>query len=101
MYARTTIARFQPGALEEVTSILRDVVLPSASKQQGFRGALVMGDPHMNRGMIITLWETENDLATSKAPKEIAAHVEKLGTLIAESTQETHQVLLQMRAGLE
>lgn len=96
MHARVTIARFQPDARTEATTLLREVILPSAQAQTGFRGALVLGAPAPDRGLIITLWDTEADLTTSQPPDVIAADVEGLGQVIADATQENYEVFVQL-----
>jgi hypothetical protein len=97
MYARTTFAQFQPGASSEAMSILLDVMLPSARVQQGFKGALILGDAEHDRGVVITLWESETALLASSAPEEILEDVDRLSELMTErSSQHTYKVLLQL-----
>jgi hypothetical protein len=97
MYGRATIAQFHPGTTDEAMSILRDIMLPKAKEQQGFKGALILSDAHADKGIIITLWETEADLLASSPPEEIYLYVQRLGELMAEqTTQHTYEVLLQM-----
>jgi heme-degrading monooxygenase HmoA len=97
MYARTTFAQFQPGASDEAMGILRNVMLPSASAQPGFKGALILGDAEHDRGVVITLWENEAALLASSAPEEILEDVDRLGELMTEqSSQHTYEVLLQV-----
>ncbi len=97
MYARTTFAQFQPGTSDEAISILRDVMLPSAQGQRGFKGALILGDAEHDRSVVITLWENEAALLASSAPEEILENVDRLGELMtAQSSQHTYEVILQL-----
>ena len=97
MYARTTIAQFQPGTSDEAISILRDVMLPRAKEQPGFKGALILGDAEQDKGVVITLWESEAALLESAPPDDILIDVDRLGELMTEqSTQHIYEVLLQM-----
>jgi heme-degrading monooxygenase HmoA len=84
MYARTTIAQFYPGATEEALHIVSDIMLPRAREQPGFQGALILRHPDKDQGIIITFWETEDDLLASEAPEDIQADIERLGELITE-----------------
>lgn len=93
MYARTTIAQFYPGTTEEALHIVSDIMLPRARKQVGFQGALILRHPDKDQGIIVTLWETENDLLASEAPEDIQPDVERLGELIAgQPLQEIYDV---------
>jgi hypothetical protein len=97
MYARTTIAQFEPGTTDEAMSILRDIMLPRAKEQRGFKGALILQDFPADKGIIITMWETETDLLDSSPPEDILVYVDRLGELLTEqSIQHTYEVLLQL-----
>lgn len=96
MYARATVAQFQPDASEEAMHIIRDIILPSAQTQPGFKSALILRTVDSNRGIIISFWDTEAELLASSPPDEIVPYVERLGELIAEATQDTYEVVHQM-----
>ena len=96
MFARISIATFQNGAMDEALDIFQRRMLPSASMQNGFRGAFVSRDSQKNCATIITMWETEADMLASGPPLEIVKDVERFGALIAEVTQEHQEVILQI-----
>ena len=97
MHARTSIVRFQPGMADEATRIFRDIMLPSASSQRGFKGALILrSDTDLEKHIIISLWETEADMLASSPPDEIVPLLEPLEDMIAEISQDSYEVLLQM-----
>jgi hypothetical protein len=97
MHARATIVRFHPGAINEATHIFREVMLPRASAQPGFRGAyILMSDTHPDNGIIITLWDTLDDLLSSTPPDDIAPQLDRLDELIAEVNQDTYHVMLSL-----
>lgn len=83
MYARVSIARAQPGKLDEVIAIHRDSVLPACKQQQGFRGLYLLQDPHTNHGMTITLWETEEDMAAGESSGHYQAQVAGIADLLS------------------
>ena len=100
MHARATIAHYHPGTQDEATAILRDIMLPQAREQQGFKGALILNDVIMNKAIIITLWETEADLEASQPPAEIMDAIERLGQLLTDqTTQGVYNVVAQLQAG--
>lgn len=80
----------------EALDIFQHRMLPSASVQNGFRGAFISRDSQKNRATIITMWTTEADMLASGPPLEIVKDVERFGALIAEVTQEHQEVILQM-----
>lgn len=97
MHARTTTLRFQPGTAEEATRIIRDIMLPGASVQRGFKGATMFrSDTDAGKYTIISLWETLDDLLTSKPPEESIPLLEPLDDFIIESSQDTCEVLFQI-----
>ena len=89
--------RFQPGTADEATHIFRDIMLPSASSQQGFKGALMLkSDADLEKHIIISIWETEADMLASSPPEEIVPLLEPLEDMIAEISQDSYEVLLKM-----
>ena len=46
MHARVVTGQYQQGTLEEAAHMYRDLYLPAAEQQQGFKGALFLTDPN-------------------------------------------------------
>jgi heme-degrading monooxygenase HmoA len=67
MYARVTTVQAQPGKADELVQFVRETVLPIAKQQHGFSGMFILADPANNKGMAITMWETEADMAAGEA----------------------------------
>lgn len=63
MYARVTIVQVIPGKLDETIGIYRDSVVPAARQLKGCQGVYLFTDRNTGKGISITLWETEADLA--------------------------------------
>jgi hypothetical protein len=77
--------------------IFRDIMLPSASKQKGFKGALILkSDADPEEHIIISLWKTEEAMLESHAPEDLVPQLEPLEQLIAENKQGAYEVLLHM-----
>ena len=97
MYARKSTLRFQPENIEEATRIIREVMIPSARKQRGFKGALMLRDAeNPAKHIVISIWETEEDLLASQPPEEIVPLLEPLEEYIIDQDQEICDVLLYM-----
>jgi heme-degrading monooxygenase HmoA len=67
MYARVSIAQSKPGKTDEVIRIQRESVLPAAKQQKGFKGLYLLTDRKNNKGITITLRETEADMTAGEA----------------------------------
>ncbi len=68
MFAQVVRVQVQPGKTDEAIAIFKDSVMPAAQQQKGFRNGYLLVDRSANRGIGISLWETEADvvaLATS------------------------------------
>jgi quinol monooxygenase YgiN len=97
MHARVSIVRFRDDTIEGATKIFRDIMLPSASKQKGFQGALILRNgTRQDQHIIISMWETEADLLASRAPEDIVPLLQPLEEYIIESNQQIYEVLLKL-----
>ena len=67
MYARVTTIQLQPGAADDVTQYVRDIVVPAAKQAQGFSGIQVLVNPATNKGIAITFWDSETDMTAGEA----------------------------------
>lgn len=100
MFARTNIVQFKPDTFDTATQFVKEIMLPSASKQQGFQGAFFLKheqDP--SKYIIISMWDTEADLLASGPPEEIIPELEAFGELLADSKQDIYEVLLHQEKG--
>jgi heme-degrading monooxygenase HmoA len=97
MYAHATHIQFDPGMTDEAISIIRDIILPNAKKQKGFKGALLLRDVDTDKSLVITLWTTVEDLMASSPPEVIQADLDRLEELTSGTpTQEIYGVLLHL-----
>jgi heme-degrading monooxygenase HmoA len=67
MFARVTTVQLQPGAADDVTQYITDIVVPAAKQAHGFGGIQILINPATNMGIAITFWESEADLAAGEA----------------------------------
>ncbi|MPZ47797.1 MAG: hypothetical protein GEU75_00500 [Dehalococcoidia bacterium] len=56
-----------PGRIPDVTKVVHEVVQPGISKEPGYLGYIVLGDPTTGKALGITLWESEAARAGSDA----------------------------------
>ena len=93
MKARVTNVQIQPGKTEEATGIYRDSVLPAASQQKGFKGAILLTDPATGKGFSVTFWETEDDMNAGETSGYYREQVAKFGGVFsAPPTREVYEV---------
>lgn len=102
MFARTTIVRFKPGTEEQAEHFVREIMLPTASKGPGFRGALFLKNgKDAGNYIIISLWETEAGMLASRPPDELLPQLAAFGEHIAEADQGSYEVLLHLEKSLK
>ena len=95
-YARVLTATVQPGKTEEGIQIIRDVILPTARQQQGFKGGLALTDHSQNKGLSLTLWETEADLLAGESSGYLQEQLGKVVSVLAtQAVREVYEVAVQ------
>ena len=83
MYARVSIALGLPGKSAETARIYRDSVVPACKGQKGFKGLYMLQDPKTDKGITITLWETEADMLAAEASGFYQQQVSKFKDVLA------------------
>jgi len=93
MHARVLTAPFQPGKLDSLLSRLHENVLPAARQHEGFKQVLLLTDPHTNKAIHLSFWETEGHLKGSETsgylPEQLAG---AMPFLAAPPMQEVYEV---------
>ena len=59
MYIRMTHFAVKPGHWEEALSLVRDKSVPKLEKQPGFMRLMFTGDEKTGKGVLITMWQSE------------------------------------------
>jgi len=67
MHARAVVVQVQPGKMEEAIWIYRDCVVPVAKQQDGFKNSFLLTDTNTGKGISITLWETQANMAAGES----------------------------------
>ena len=96
MYARVSTAEVQPGRLDEVIDISRDSVLPAARQQRGFKSGLWLTDRDANKIMIVSLWESREDMEAGEQSGYYREQIGKFGGMLAgDVVREAYEVSVQ------
>jgi hypothetical protein len=66
MLSRVNTLQTTPERIDGVTNVVRNVVFPGISGEQGFCGYLVLGSREMGRALGITPWESEDARGASE-----------------------------------
>jgi len=95
MYARVTFATAEPAKVDQTIKTMRDSVLPVVKKQKGFEGLIYLTNRKTGKGMVIGLWNTEDDLAAVESSGVYQAQVAKVIPLLSgPPTMERYEVSL-------
>ncbi len=96
MHARVVTVQAQAGKLDEIIQIYRDSIVPASRQQAGFKGARLFTDRTTNKGISITLWETEADLTAGEASGYYQEQIAKLSPMLSSSpVREAYEVSVQ------
>jgi heme-degrading monooxygenase HmoA len=82
MYSRVTLLEIDTmrSDVSEAAALFEANVMPQLREQEGFVGAVVLATPE-GKGMVITVWETED--AVEASAYLAASQVERFATLYA------------------
>ena len=82
MYARAVTVSVNPEKLDDMLEIMRESVLPAAKSQQGFKGALVLGDRETGDEVSITFWDSETEMIAGGRSGYYQEQVAKFGAIL-------------------
>ena len=66
MYTRVSTIQGPTDRIDEGIDTMREIILPAVKQIDGFKGVLNLIDRQTGRGLVVTLWETEEALKTSE-----------------------------------
>jgi len=96
MYARTGVSRMKPGKMDEAIAMYRDSVVPLLKEQKGFKGLYWLVDRKTDKYTVMTLWETEPDMAVTETSGLLQEVISKFAPFVAEQTAiERYEVALE------
>jgi hypothetical protein len=65
MFARVTQVVVNPERLGQGSREVEDHVIPALKMQAGYSGGLLLGNPESGKVLVISLWETEQEMHTT------------------------------------
>ena len=97
MHARVVTCQVQSGKMDEVVTITRDSIIPAAKQQKGFKSYLGLTDRNTNKGIGVTLWETEADMTAGEDSGYYREQIAKIAPILAgPPTTEHYEVTVQV-----
>lgn len=85
MGARVTTVRVQPGKLDEFIEVYTTQIVPVAKQQEGFKGARLITDRATNNSMVISMWDSEEDIRAGENSGYYRAQIARREHLFAET----------------
>jgi quinol monooxygenase YgiN len=95
MYARVNTARWNPDRREEAMDLTRDTIIPAYQNHPGFEGYILLTEPEGDKGIAITMWDSEENMESST---EIARRMtaELKGILAEPPVTETFELTIRV-----
>ncbi len=102
MHARITTVQIgkerrllRPNTVEESLDVLRLTTLPKLNKQKGFKEFLVLIDKAADKVILITLWESEDDMIATEASGFYKRAVDEFSDrVVSEPRKEYYEVAI-------
>jgi hypothetical protein len=96
LYARMNTARWNPDRYDEAMKLTEDTIIPAYQEHPGFAGYILLTEPGNDKGVAITLWESEE---TRESSIEIAQRMtgELRGILAEPPLTENYEVTFDVR----
>ena len=96
MYAQVVRIQIQPRKVDEAFGIFRDSVAPAARQQNGFKNAYFLVDRSANKGIGLSIWESEADVTALAESGFYQEQVAKFAALFAGPPErEVYEVLIE------
>ena len=96
MFARVTVSQIKVDKVDETIKIVEESVLPAAKSQKGYRGAYLFTDRKTGKGLMISLWDSEEDAVASEESGYYQEQVAKFKDFFtAPPVREGYEVSLQ------
>lgn len=98
MWARVTTSQVDPAKLEEEKRIFEEEVVPVSKDIKGFQGALSLRDSSTGKVIVVTLWETKEDMLDSEESGFWKEQVDHFTAIMTGPPQKDHYEVSSMIA---
>ena len=96
MFARVTMFQMKSDKIDETIKIYKEFVIPRRKTQKGACGALFLTDRKTNKGMAISLWDSEEDALANEQSGYYQENLSKFKDVFAApSVREGYEVSAQ------
>lgn len=88
IHVRAMIGQVKPeklGQMDDAIRTYQESIVPAAQQQKGFKGALLLTNPHTGKAISITLWEMEGDMKASEVSEYYQEQIAKIASFLAGS----------------
>jgi heme-degrading monooxygenase HmoA len=97
MFGRVITIQVDPGDMDKTISIYGDDVIPALKQQEGFVGALLLGDRKTGKNVSITMWDSEESLNAGLQSGFTKEQIDKFSPVFkAKPTPEDLEILLKV-----
>ena len=90
MHARVVTAKLKPGTIEEAARIYRESVVPAASQEQGYKGAILLVNPDADKAISITIWDSFENMTSGQESGYVLEQFQKFAGMFAEPPDSEH-----------
>lgn len=77
MYARIATTDIKDGKANELVQTIQEKALPSYENMPGFAGSMVLIDEQNQKGVMLTLWNSKEDLEASEKQASHRGHLDE------------------------
>ncbi len=96
MFARLLVIQLKVEQIDEASMLFEESVIPLAKDKKGYKGAYFLTDRETGKCIIMTQWETEEDmLATEKSRFFQEQLVKFMGFFKSDPVREAYEVVIE------
>ncbi len=94
MHARVLKVHTEVERIDEVSMLFEESVIPLCKQQGGYRGAVYLADRKNGQGILITLWNTKEDMLANERSRFFQEQVSKfIGFFTAPPIREEYEIV--------
>ena len=96
MFARLLVIQLKVEQIDEASMLFEESVIPLAKDKKGYKGAYFLTDRNTGKCIIMTQWETEEDmLATEKSRFFQEQLVKFIGFFKSDPIREAYEIVIE------